>query len=182
MASSTPVFGQAYTDLAAYYNIPIVYPFRELAIKIAGENGGNAVTSSDNAHWKKYFTDGVHPIDAGYAEYANTIVNYLEPNLPASYAPEASEYTEKVLPTETYCAKNGKGDLLVDANGFEPTKITNTEYFGGYTIETDGSYKPLRSRKAEQVITFKFKAGGIGIWTGPTARTTARTARISPTR
>lgn len=165
VASSTPVFGQAYTDLAAYYNIPIVYPFRELAIKIAGENGGNAVTSSDNAHWKKYFTDGVHPIDAGYAEYANTIVNYLEPNLPASYAPEASEYTEKVLPTETYCVKNGKGDLLVDAYGFEPTKITNTEYFGGYAVEPDGSYKPLRSRKAEQVITLKFKAGGIGIWT-----------------
>lgn len=165
VASSTPVFGQAYTDLAAYYNIPIVYPFRELAIKIAGENGGNAVTSSDNAHWKKYFTDGVHPSDAGYAEYANTIVNYLEPNLPASYAPEASEYTEKVLPTEIYCVKNGKGDLLVDAYGFEPTKITNTEYFGGYAVEPDGSYKPLRSRKAEQVITLKFKAGGIGIWT-----------------
>ncbi len=171
-AGGNPTFGYVYTNLGAYYDIPCIYVGHELAKQIYKENG-NVYPSSTDAAWKKYFSDIVHPIDAGYAHYANTIITFLEENLPADYTPTADEYVDKVLPEKTYCEVNNKGDLIVDAYTVAGNELKDEDgniiangaaQLGGYYFGLNGDYRPLYSIKEGDVITLKFKAANIGAW------------------
>ncbi|MBE6704735.1 MAG: hypothetical protein E7583_05685 [Ruminococcaceae bacterium] len=166
ITSDTPVFGTVYTRLGEYYDIPCIYIGRELV----RDKFMNAYPASSKAEeWLEYYNDIVHPTDKGYAHYANTIINYLEWQLPTGYTPTSAEYTDKALPEKSYCEINSKGDLIVDAYtvaGNELKKedgsvIANgAQELGGYYYDSNAFY----SKKQGTVTSLRFKAANIGAW------------------
>lgn len=168
--SEKPYYGKPYTEIAAHYNIPIVYVGRELIKDIYVECNNSYPSSASNSVWLKYFYDGVHPNDKGYAHYAQTLIDYLSPQLLTGYMPALdTDYTDKYLPEVSFCESNNKGDLMIDANMITPTAFTDKTYLGGYswTYKWDKNqdmYKFYSSRKGD-VVSFKFNSSNIGIWT-----------------
>lgn len=166
LASDTPVFGKAYTDLAQYYNIPVVYVYRELLFDMKEENGGKAVTSTSDPIWQKYFIDIVHPTDEGYKHYATTLIEYLESQLPMTYTPTAEDYKDKVLPEKDYCQVNNKGELFLDATVVSPTKIENRDKLEGFrAYKLDSTWDEMYSSKIGNTVTLKFNSQDLYMWT-----------------
>lgn len=166
IASDTPAFGKAYRDLAQYYNIPIIYPFRELLFDMKEENGGTAVTGPGNSVWDKYFIDTVHPTDAGYKHYSETVIEYLESQLPKTYIPTEADYKDKVLPEKTYCEVNNKGELFLDATAVSPMKIVNKEKIKGFKVyNLNSSFDEMYSSKYGNTVTLKFNSQDLYMWT-----------------
>ncbi len=158
----TPKFGTAYTKLAEYYNIPIIYVGRELALHIYEENGEKYPKSSDDI-WKKYYNDIVHPTELGHNHYANTIIAQLREELPAVYVPTEEEYADKKYPDEAYCIEEEKGSLITDAD-----MVYIKEPVGGFTAEEKKSgnftYYTLVSQKAGDSAEFEFNSTDLYIW------------------
>lgn len=168
-----PYYGYVYTNLGKHYNIPCLYVGRELALYIKENNNGIYPSSSSDPVWLQYYNDIVHPTDLGYAHYAATIIDYLRTNLPVDYVPTAAEYKDKVLPTDTYCELNNKGELIVDAYTVAGNEIKSEDgnaiangnsALGGYYHSTYSTYYPLMSNTKDAVVSLKFKASTIGAW------------------
>lgn len=180
--SETPVFGKAYRDLAEYYNISIVYPFRELVLDMVSQNDGNYIMP-DSAVWKKYYPtsgDVVHPGDNGHAHFSNTITNYLANFLIPGWNIGAESAKNVILPATTYCAANNinNGLLYEDATILKTTDIKN-KVTNGFTEAIDSlgngpmkDCKQLISNAKGDTLTFTFDKQSIGIWTSATGDTT----------
>lgn len=157
-----PKFGTAYTRLSEYYDIPIIYVGRPLAIKIFEDNG-NKYPQSGDSEWKKYYNDIVHPTDLGHSQYANTIIERFEKELPAVYIPEKSEYKDKTLPAEIYCEKEEKGTLITDAD-----MVYIKENVGTFKYEEKKSgnftYHMLVSEKAGDTAELEFNSENLALW------------------
>lgn len=158
--SDVPFFGEKYTELAEYYNLPIIYVGRELVRTIYKENGNKYPASKDDAAWRKYYDDIVHPIDKGYAHYANTITTYLKSKLLTGYTATASDYTNHLNPEITYCEKNMLGDLYLDADMLNNISQLKNCSNSGFTQSGD----VIKSTKNGDSIEFDFQSPNVGIW------------------
>ncbi len=174
--NGTEEYGIPYKLIGEHYNIPVIYVGRELAKHLVSENGGKYPSSSGDALWKTYFTDGVHLTDKGYAHYAKTLIDWMTPNLPVSYTPSASDYKDKVIPETAYCTLNNKGALMADATMVNPDKF-NKSYLGGYKIgsETKFGGHPLMGYNEGDVISLKFNGSALGMWTWSYGETNSNT-------
>lgn len=164
-------YGTPYKEIGAHYNIPVIYVGRELAQDVADSNGG--VYSTDADLWKECFItssgkiDTVHPNDKGYAHYANTLIEWMTPNLPTTYVPTESDYKDKSNPEVSYCETNNKGALMADATMVNPDKL-NANYIGNFKIATgDPQYggHPIRAYSEGDVMSLKFNGSSFGMWT-----------------
>ncbi len=174
--NGTEEYGIPYKLIGEHYNIPVIYIGRELAKTIAAENGGVYPTTSGSGIWKDYFTDGVHPVDKGYAHYAKTIIDWMTPNLPTTFVPSAEDYKAKTLPEQYFCEINNKGSLMADATMVNPDRF-NKSYMGGYTSGSENKYggHPLMGYNAGDVITLKFNGSALGMWTWSYGETNSNT-------
>ena len=147
-------FGTAYTDLAEYYNIPILYAGRAL--------------KADDLVDEGISSDGVHPTDIGHAHYAQTVIDFLSAELSPAYVPDASDYVDATLPSTYYCTANSHGSLILDADLVAPTGIQNatTETIDNFVITTT-----MVSTTSGDTLTLEFNAQNIGLWA--LARSTA---------
>lgn len=170
--SSIPRFGNTHTELAEYYDLPVIYVGRELAKTIYKENNNTWPSTINEAIWTKYFIDTVHPTDEGYKIYAQTVINYLETQLLTNASPTADDYKDKTkmstFPQKTYCETNGYGKLYLDADIVSPNVLA-PEKIGGFvwSYEENGGLLPyqLTSSNAGDSITIEFNSSNIGIWT-----------------
>lgn len=153
--SDTPVFGEQYRTIGAYYDLPVIYVGRELNLSIYAEN--NNSFPDDGSEW---FADGVHPTDKGYAHYANTIIKYLSEKLPTDYVPNSDEYADKVLPDELYVKKNNIGELLPASYVVDPKEIENQEAIEGLEIQGKGY---LNFPNKNDSVVLKFNGQNIAI-------------------
>lgn len=158
--SDVPVFGDKYTELANYYNIPIIYVGRELVRTIYKENNNVYPANEKDAVWKKYFDDIVHPLDIGYAHYANTIIKYLSSKLKTGYKATESDYTNHLNPEITYCEKNTLGDLYLDAYMIGSLSELKNCVNSGFT--QSGEY--MQSKKTGDSLEFDFQSPNIAVW------------------
>lgn len=158
--SASPVFGDKYTELAEYYNLPIIYVGRELVRTVYKENNNSYPQDIKNAVWKKYFDDTVHPNDKGYAHYANTITEYLKSKLLTGYTASASDYANKHNPEITYCEKNMLGDLYLQADIINDINKLSNCTNNGFTQVDD----IMKSTKNGDSIEFDFQSPNVGIW------------------
>lgn len=165
--SNTPVYGAGYTALSEYYDLPIIYVGRELVKTIYTENGGSYPSGTTADVWKKYYMDGVHPTDKGYAHYAKTITDYLEPNLPSTYTPLASEYADKKNPQDSYSVSQNLGSVMIDADMVSPADFAGNKYLGGFSATSGSGFyeSALKSSKEGDTVSFEFNSSNIGIWT-----------------
>ncbi len=136
----------AHREVAEAYQIPCIDVGARLWKEIVQQNGGTIPTSS-SAVWKKYFSDGVHPANAGYQKYAAYIQEYLakllgnKPSVPSgrvnAYMPSA---TLNTLPKAPYI-DNFKGLTLTDSqlnvngNGF----VNSNKAGASFTITFTGT-------------------------------------------
>ncbi len=158
--SEVPVFGDKYTELANYYKLPIIYVGRELVRTIYAENGNVYPQDVNNAVWKKYFKDKVHPVDAGYAHYSNTIIGYLSSKLMTGYTATANDYADNYNPEITYSEQNMAGDIYLDADMIcNLNELSNCSNLG-FTQVGD----VMRSTKDGDSIEFDFNSPNVGIW------------------
>lgn len=165
--NNTTIFGTSYRQIADYYGIPVLYVGQKLAREIYLANGSSFPGSSDAA-WLNYFADNVHPNNNGHAHYAETIKAFLSENLPTAQIPSASDYVNKPQPATSYCAANGKGALMLDADMILPdsTAFPSTEYLGGFRLSkgSDGYSPAMYDNTSGHVASFTFNAANIGIW------------------
>lgn len=144
----------AHQKIAEAYQIPCIDVGATLWKEIVQENGGSAPASVNDAAWAKYFTDSVHPTDAGYAKYAAYVQEFLKnifskktavpSSLTKSYVPIKTITT---LPTAPYVA-NLKGLTPSDTN----IKVNSST--GYATASTTGTVK----------LSFKFTGTDLKLW------------------
>lgn len=158
--SDVPVFGDKYTELANHYKLPIIYVGRELVRTIYSENGNVYPESINNVVWKKYFKDKVHPIEAGYTHYSNTIIEYLKDKLLTGYTASSSDYVDNYNPEITYSEQNRSGDIYLDANMISSLSELSNCLNIGFTQVGD----VMQSTKEGDSIEFDFQSPNVGIW------------------
>ncbi len=168
-ADGGEIFGQQYIDVAQYYNIPVIRVGTALAETIKNENGGVFPEKDGSAYpalWQKYAkseNDNVHPNDAGYKIYGDTVTAWLELQLRNGYTAMGIE--EKDLPELTYCEKNEKGTLMSDACIVSPTAIKGS--LDGFRVEDSGvasTPNTLKSTTSGDEITVKFNSSTFALW------------------
>lgn len=160
--SEDPIFGTAYSEIAGYYGIPVVY-------------AGHALANDSSLSWESALSDSVHPNDKGHAHYASTIINYLANQLPTGATIDEPEYitaTDKGYLDEEYfyCLEEGISTTLIsDATMAVPTtdgfeNLTDSA-LNGFTLTTDKGRNTMISENADESFTFEFNASEIAIWT-----------------
>lgn len=160
--SEDPIFGTAYSEIAGYYGIPVVY-------------AGHALANDSSLSWESALSDSVHPNDTGHAHYASTIINYLANQLPTGATIGEPEYitaTDKGYLDEEYfyCLEEGISTTLIsDATMAVPTtdgfeNLTDSA-LNGFTLTTDKGRNTMISENADESFTFEFNASEIAIWT-----------------
>lgn len=151
-------------DVASYYNLPVVDVGAALYQKIYQENG-NADAGTGNDVWKTYFKDSVHPIDAGYAEYAKTIQNYLTGEL-VSKNLDSSVYANKNIPQKTYMQNLELDAYNVDFSSFTNPNFAKVSYTQASEISTyKNVYKGISLAKEGDSFTVEFTGTAFRIWT-----------------
>lgn len=167
MYSDVPLFGQAYTDIAKHYDIPIIYVGRQLVRDKFYKNGFSIYPSTAQSDaWLEFFKDMVHPNETGGQIYANTIIEYLAEELPPTYIPAIGDYADKTLPATVYCTANNKGELIIDADLVDIENVDSTK-LGGYTVGSAanrGLDYVLNSSTAGDVFSFETDASNIWLW------------------
>ncbi len=183
---TTPYFGKAYTNIAAHYNLPVIYVGRALAMKykeadLADDGVLNTMVSTKTGNeiiqtdlWKKYGNKGdiVHLSDAGYKVYADTIIAELRTMLPTTYVPRSSEYKNITLPSTLYCVDNSKNegeltvDKLMDANIVRGEELDDAA-LGSFTVDYKAyaGFKSLYSTAQGSKISLCFNTSNIRLWT-----------------
>ena len=144
----------AHKKVAEAYQIPYVDVGAPLWKEIVKENGGVAPTSfKTDAAWLKYYKDSVHPIDAGYAKYAQYVQEFLSDILSKktttpsgrvnSYVPSK---TLNTLPVAPY---------IDNLKGFTPSDSK---------IKVNSSTGYITSTSAWASFTFKFTGTDLNFW------------------
>ena len=160
-------------DIANHYNIPVVDIGAALYQKIFEENG-NVDPGTSNPVWTKYFKDSVHPVDAGYAEYAKTVQNYLSGELSKNL--NSSVYSNKNIPQKTYMQ-----NLLLDAYNVDFSTFdfqTNTNFKSeSYTHYSEistykSTYKGISFKEKDDTFTVEFTGTSFMLWSPKSAGTT----------
>lgn len=97
---------EKHINVAEAYQVPYISVGSKLWDEIVAENGEKEPPSTANPVWRKYFTDIVHPTDAGYKKYAGYITEYL-----------ADLFEQKEIPSEltnAFCPIPSLTTLLVE--------------------------------------------------------------------
>ena len=158
--SNTPIFGDQYTELANYYNLPILYVGRELVRTIYAENGNKYPGNKSDPAWRKYFKDIVHPVDLGYAHYAKTITDFLSSQLKTGYNASSGDYVNKYNPEITYSEIINRENLYLNAGMF--TSLSELENCTNSGFEEKDGF--IRTNKNGCEIAFDFESPNIGLW------------------
>ena len=143
----------AHKKVAEAYQIPYVTVGAPLWKEIVKGNGGVAPTSFKTAPWTDYYKDSVHPIDAGYAKYAQYVQEFLSDILSKktttpsgrvnSYVPSK---TLNTLPVAPY---------IDNLKGFTPSDSK---------IKVNSSTGYITSTSAWASFTFKFTGTDLKFW------------------
>lgn len=113
-------------EIADYYGIKSINIGEALWNKIVEENGGTEPANTNDATWKTYFNDYVHPTDAGHAVYAETIEEYLDEQLIGdTVTRDETTYNDLSSPAQGT-------DLITDGNSANFTEA------GFYKLYTPG--------------------------------------------
>ena len=158
--SDIPMFGDQYTELANYYNLPILYVGRELVRMIYAENGNKYPENKYDTAWSKYFKDIVHPVDLGYAHYAKTITDFLSAQLKTGYKASSDDYVNKYNPEITYSETINRENLYLNAGMF--TSLSELENCTNSGFEEKDGF--IQTNKNGSVIAFDFESPNIGLW------------------
>lgn len=160
--SSGTIFRPEHRDIAKYYNIPVVDVGAYLYGQIYKENGNKDVWCTSNTVWRKYFKDMVHPVNAGYAVYAEKIRNYLFGEL-VSKRHEPAVYNSVKLPPETYMP-----NLLLDAYDVDFSEFdfeTNNNFTVSNFTSFSTNYKGLASKNKGDTFTVTLSGTLFMLWT-----------------
>ena len=135
---------EAHMEVAEAYQLPCISVGARLYDEIVVENGGQAPTSDTDPVWAKYFTDGVHPTDAGYEKYASYVTAYLREIF-------SQQETIPMELEDAFCPEETLSSVLVNPHTVDFSGHTfNSE---NITLNTDGS---IESNVAGTTFTFKF--------------------------
>lgn len=153
--SAVFVQAAAHDRVAEVYGIPSVDVGRAVAKKYG-------LANTQSTQWKKYFLDGVHPINAGYREFADTIIEYLSNEYifapvgtvtPHSLPEAVSEFADSelkfIIPDSSYL-KNSKG------YEFKNTGLLYLKYSSYYDY--------LVTSDPENSLTFTFTGSDIALF------------------
>lgn len=143
----------AHKQVAEFYGIPYVYLGARLYRDIVAEKGGEIPASADDSVWKTYFTDIVHPADAGYAKYAAYMREFLSETLLANTI-VPTELTKVTLPMETLAEKLPQAP---HSAGFAGQQFANENI----TVHPDGH---ITATQAGTTFTFEFVGTELKIW------------------
>lgn len=142
----------AHKKIADAYKIPYIDVGARLWGEIVQEKGGTAPSNTSDTTWLKYFSDSVHPTDAGYAKYAQYIQEFLTnvfakktavpTGLEKSYTPSKTVTT---LPTAPY---------IDNLQGMTPTDTKLNVTTDGYVL----------SNTVGATFTFKFTGTDLKAW------------------
>ncbi len=144
---------KAHKSLARTYLLPYSQVGAKLWDTIVAENGGNKPDTS-NAVWQKYFTDIVHPTDAGYA----LMCQYLTDDLDAIFKAKsaiASKPESAYSPMKSVCER--PVPYFPHAETFKGTFSTAK----GVTIAKDGA---LSAIKPSSHFSFEFTGTELKFW------------------
>ncbi len=137
----------AYEKVATAYGIPSVDVGKALITK-------KFLRGTASTEWKKYFTDIVHMTDAGFAEYAKVIAEYLATELVFD---EKGKTTAHALPEKVNANSErelryilASEDMLENSKGFTFEKGT----FEGGTVPKYDGY--LKTTTSDNSLTFTF--------------------------
>lgn len=153
---------KAHQEIADRYGIPTIYVGKTLNEKIFAENSNKVPRTDggsldpDNAVWKKYIADTVHPTDAGYAVYAEEIEKYITEQVTANA--NVTEQKEMTLGGAKYGVQEDAYYASVDAHN-----PVGNQWKKGTSAQTN---KPLiYADGANQVLHFSFTGTGADIHT-----------------
>lgn len=142
----------AHKKIADAYQIPYVDIGARIWKEIVQEKGGSAPGNASDATWKKYFTDIVHPADAGYAKYAKYVQEFLG-NIFAKKTGVPSGRTNSYKPAKTV-TKLPVAPYVDNLKGLTPAD--NKLVVGG-----EGQ---VTSNKIGATFTFKFTGTDLKAW------------------
>ncbi len=155
----------AHESVADYYALPSVNVGGALArVK--------SLSSSRKADWKTYYLDTVHPLDAGYREYAATVCEFLRNELlfgermtETEKTEETAESTVKSLPTPLCAGADAEWlfalpneSMLADAQGYTLEK-------GVFLSVGKTPYTDYLSTSGENSLTCTFEGNEIALFT-----------------
>lgn len=143
----------AQKEIAKAYNIPCIYIGKGLYEFIVSGNNNVPPSSSTEKPWTTYFTDTVHPTDAGYAKYAEYVANYLKSELIDKKAnPTLSE--DKIPPSSTVTSVL-KHPMISNFKGQDSSKLN------GWALNANGY---ITSATEGASFTFTFTGTKISVW------------------
>ncbi len=149
---------KAHRAVAEAYGIPTIDVGARLYNEIVDEAEAEGKEISEV--WSKYFTDSVHPTDAGYKEYADYVIEYLDSVLGEKiFLPEGT--------VEAQCPETAVYSTLENPriDTFDGFTLTDANI----TVKTEGGNitfpKGLISTSTEgATFTFKFKGTDLWFW------------------
>lgn len=158
----------AHESVAAYYDLPSVNVGGALART-------KSLSGSRSEAWKTYYLDIVHPLNAGYREYAATVCEFLRNELlfgensteteETGNSEETAGTTAKPLPTPL-CA-GADAEMLYDIPN--ESMLADTQ---GYTLEKGvflsvgkTPYTDYLSTSGENSLTYTFEGNEIALFT-----------------
>lgn len=134
--------------IAEHYGIPTVDMGAQLKDFMIEENGGENISSIDNAVWKKYYSDVVHPSKNGHGKYAEYVTAYLSNVLTADGVTAPSGLEEKVLPTSL------RDDLAEYAYIATAAGTGYSPYGNQWTLDTGSG--TISATQGSQTFEFSF--------------------------
>lgn len=138
--------------IADAYQIPYVDVGARIWKEIVQEKGGTAPGSTLDATWKKYFTDIVHPADAGYAKCAKYVQEFLS-NIFAKKTGVPSGCTNSYKPAKTV-TKLPVAPYVDNLKGFTPADNKLSVSEEGVVV----------SNQTGATFTFKFTGTDLKAW------------------
>lgn len=143
---------KAHKEIAEAYRLPYLAIGSMLYNDILTESGED--TPSDEA-WSNYFKDSVHPVDNGYAKYAEYVTSYLgQALMKFAQVPEGS--------VNSYVARTPLTALTYSPYAANAKGATAPE---GFTLDSDGY---LAGSTVGSTLTFKFTGTDLKLWTWST--------------
>ena len=136
-------------ELAKEYGIPCVNVGKALCDEMSEYVDMNLI-DGNSPEWLEYFTDTVHPNDAGYEKYASYITAYLD----TVFYPHrvADEYKTSYMPESPLT------EILVLPEIFNAVNVDNISNF---TITNDGF---LRTETENATLTVTFSGTSFKLW------------------
>ena len=139
----------AHRELANEYNIPCINVGRALCNEMSTYVDMSEITSS-SPEWREYYTDTVHPTDAGYAKYASYIIRYLDRVFYAN--------REVQDPVASYMPEIPLKDILVNP---EMLNAVGESSVGDFTVTNDGY---MRTEQEDATLKVTFTGTSLKLW------------------